>query len=35
MTNRDTTRRTVLAGAAALGVAATLPLALAGPAHAA
>ncbi|MDX3486658.1 polysaccharide lyase 8 family protein [Streptomyces sp. ID05-18] len=35
MTNRDTTRRTVLTGAAALGVAATLPLALAGPAHAA
>lgn len=35
MTNRDTTRRTVLTGAAALGVAATLPPALAGPAHAA
>ncbi|MFE7338035.1 twin-arginine translocation signal domain-containing protein, partial [Streptomyces fimicarius] len=34
MTNRGTTRRTVLTGAAALGAAATLPLPLAGPAHA-
>ncbi|MFJ7414121.1 acetylxylan esterase [Streptomyces sp. NPDC098077] len=35
MTNRGTTRRTVLTGAAALGAAATLPLTPAGPAHAA
>lgn len=35
MTNRGTTRRTVLTGPAALGAAATLPLTPAGPAHAA
>ncbi|WP_257139070.1 twin-arginine translocation signal domain-containing protein, partial [Streptomyces sp. rh34] len=35
MTNRGTTRRTVLTGAAALGAAATLPLTIPGPAHAA
>ncbi|MEU4175669.1 hypothetical protein [Streptomyces sp. NPDC026589] len=35
MANPGTARRTVLTGAAALGAAATLPLALAGPAHAA